>query len=162
MIESLPKRLTITPTFSPGYYYHVTRGVHIWSIKRLGLVAQDKSETNYSSKRNWFSANLSQSFKLYGIDVVFGRYYLSWLPGWRRFANWYFQGIAVLRCRPAYLFSIDYAVDLNLSISGTRRVEPRHLELFIDGRWIRLDRVRLASSSAPIVFKLTKFLRYRP
>lgn len=162
MNESLPKRLTITPTFHPGYYYHVTRGVHVSSIKRLGLVAQDKSDTNYSSQLNWFSSNLSQAFKLYGIDVVYGRYYLSRFPGWRKFASWYFQGIAVLRCRPAHLFSIGYAVDLNLSISGTQRVEPRHLELFIDGRWIRLNRVRLPSSSAPIVFKLTKFLRYRP
>ena len=162
MIETLPKRLSITPTHHSGYVYHVTRGVHLSRIKKLGLIAQDKSETNYSSKRNWFSPKLSQAFKLYGIDVVYARYIFSGLPGSRKFASWYFQGIAVLRCRPAHLFSIGYAVDLDLSIAGERKVEPRFLELFIDGKWIRLDRVRFKSSIAPIVFKLTKFLRHRP
>lgn len=162
MRETLPKRLKTTPTFKPGYVYHVTRGVHLASIKRHGLIAQDKSENHYSSKRNWFSPNLVQVFRLYGINIVYGRYLFTSLPGGASFANTYFQGIAVLRCRPAHLFSIGYTVDLQLSLVGEETVEPFDTELFIDGRWIRLDKVYIKPSLWPFFYKTTKFLRRRP
>lgn len=162
MRESLPARLRITPTSQPGYVYHVTRGVHLQSIKKHGLVAQDKSETNFSSKRNWFSPNLSQAFCLYGIGIVYSRYVFTSVGGGAGFANAYFQGIAVLRCRPAHLFAIGYAVDLQLSLVGEETVEPYEIELFIDGQWARLDRVYFNPSLWPAVYKCTKFLRRRP
>lgn len=159
---SLPQRLRITPIFHPGYVYHVTRGVHLASIRRYGLVAQDKSEYNNSSKRNWFSQNLSLAYKLYGIDIVYSRYRLMPILGGSRFAENYFQGIAVLRCRPPYLFSIDYALDLELSLVGERKVGPQAMELFIDGKWIPLNRVKLKQTLWPVLYKLTRFLRIKP
>ena len=58
MIETLPKRLNITPTHHSGYIYHVTRGVHLSSIKKLGLIAQDKSETTIAQREIGFLLSL--------------------------------------------------------------------------------------------------------
>lgn len=82
--------------------------------------------------------------------------------GGSRFAENYFQGIAVLRCRPPYLFSIDYALDLELSLVGERKVGPQAMELFIDGKWIPLNRVKLKQTLWPVLYKLTRFLRIKP
>ena len=82
--------------------------------------------------------------------------------GGSRFAEHYFQGVAVLRCQPSYLLSIDYELDLNLSLAGERRVGPQALELFVDGRWVPLNRVPLKPTLWPALYKLTKFLRLRP
>lgn len=158
---SLPQRLRVTPTLRPGYVYHVTRGVHLASIKRYGLVAQDKSEYNNSSKNNWFSPNLALAYKLYGIDIVYSRYRFMSMLGGSKFAENYFQGIAVLRCRPSYLFSMDYTVDLRLSIVGERKVGPQAMELFIDGQWVPLNRVKLKRTLWPTFYKFTGLLRAR-
>jgi hypothetical protein len=162
MSESLPARLKMTPTFEEGYVYHVTRGVHLASIKRHGLIAQDKSETNFSSKRNWFSPDLCQAFRLYGVDIVKARYFFKSIVRSHDFAETYFQGIAVLRCRPAHLVSLGYATDLQSSLAGEKMVEPHDMQLFIDGKWTQLDNVYIGSSVWPSFYKLTKFLRKRP
>lgn len=82
--------------------------------------------------------------------------------GGSTFAEHYFQGVAVLRCQPAYLFSIDYGFDLELSLAGEKRVGPQALQLFIDGQWMPLNRVKLKPTLWPAFYKFTKFLRLRP
>lgn len=82
--------------------------------------------------------------------------------GGSKFSERYFQGVAVLRCEPSYLFANDYAVDLQLSLAGERRVGPQALELFIDGQWKPLNRVKLNWTLWPTFYKLTNFLRIRP
>ena len=160
--ETLPKRLRGRPTFQPGYVYHVTRGTNLPNIKRCGLIAQDKSEHHYPSKKNWFSPNLRQAYKLYGIDIVYSRYRFFSFFGGSKFSENYFQGIAVLRCRPAHLLALDYVVDRQLSLVGEKRVGPQTMELFIDGRWMWLNRVNFKWTLWPTLHKCTKFLRTRP
>lgn len=160
--EPLPKRLRAQPTGNLDYVYHVTRGVHLVSIKKHGLIAQDKSEYHYASKRNWFSSNLGKAYQLYGRNIIHTRYrFSSVLPG-KRFAEKYFQGVAVLRCKPAHLFSKGYTIDLDLSIVGEERLGPQSIELFIDGTWAPLNTVEFRWSLWPVIYKFTGFLRVRP
>lgn len=160
--DALPKRLRAIPTFDPSYVYHVTRGIHLSSIKRYGLIAQDKSEYNYSSKRNWFSPDLTLAYKLYGTEILQSRYPRMSLLGGSKFVEKYFQGVAILRCKPSHLFSLDYTFDLKLSLVGERKVGPQAIEVFIDGQWETLNRVKLKWTPWPTFYKVTKFLRSRP
>lgn len=160
--ETLLQRLRTKPTHEPGYVYHVTRGVHLANIKRSGLIAQDKSEYHYASKKNWFASNLTEAYELYGSAVIRARYRFTYLWSGQKFAEKYFQGVAVLRCTPKFLFSKNYTIDLRQTIVGEKRLGPQSLELFIDGQWTPLNRVELKWSLWPIFYKCTRFLRVRP